>query len=217
MRVYHFVNAKYGLEDLQFRRLKIARVNELNDPFEFMARAKNSLERAALRATKEQQSEKTGLLCFSESWENSVQWSHYADRHRGICLGFDVADEQFKKVTYRKSPLRFDLHRFRSDAVYAQDFSERLVSTKFDDWRYEKEWRLYIKLDPATEVDGRYFYDFSDGLYLAEVIVGGASSITRSQLSAALGKRDEKVRYRKARMAFNSFRVVEQLKSSLWV
>ena len=188
MRVYHFVSAKYGLEDLQFRRLKIARVNELNDPFEFMARANNSLERAALRATKEQQSEKTGLLCFSESWENSVQWSHYADRHRGICLGFDVADEQIKKVTYRKSPLRFDLYRFRSDAVYAQDFSERLVSTKFDDWRYEKEWRLYIKLDPATQVDGRYFYNFSDGLHLAEVIVGAASSITRSQLSAALGK-----------------------------
>ena len=216
MKVYHFVSAKYGLEDLQGRRLKIARIGELNDPFEFMARASNSLERAALRATKEQQSEKTGLLCFSESWENSVQWSHYADRHRGICLGFDVPNEQIKMVTYRKSPLRFDLLRFRSDAIYAQDFSEKLVSTKFDDWRYEKEWRLYIKLDSRTETDGKYFYEFSGELQLTEAIVGSASTITRRQLADALGSLVKQVRCRKARMAFNSFKVVEQLNPRLW-
>ena len=216
MRVYHFVSAVYGLENLQFRRLKIARVNELNDPFEFMARASNSLERAALRATKDQQSAKTGLLCFSESWKNSVQWSHYADRHRGMCLGFDVPDEHIQKVTYRKSPIRFDVHRFQSDGIYAEEFSKKLVSTKFYDWSYEKEWRLYIKLDLETEIDGKYFYKFSDDLRLAEVIVGSASLLTRSQVATALGTLAEKVRRRKARMAFNSFRVVEQLNPRLW-
>ena len=36
MRVYHFIKAKYGLQDLRKRRLKIARIMELNDPFEFI-------------------------------------------------------------------------------------------------------------------------------------------------------------------------------------
>ena len=34
MRVYHFVNLEFGLDDLRRRRLKIATLNELNDPFE---------------------------------------------------------------------------------------------------------------------------------------------------------------------------------------
>ena len=35
MLVYHFINKEYGIEDLRKRRLKIATLNELNDPFEF--------------------------------------------------------------------------------------------------------------------------------------------------------------------------------------
>jgi hypothetical protein len=34
MRVYHFINEEYGLDDLRRRRLKIATILELNDPFE---------------------------------------------------------------------------------------------------------------------------------------------------------------------------------------
>ena len=36
MHVYKFLNAKYALEALEKRRLKIARINELNDPFELL-------------------------------------------------------------------------------------------------------------------------------------------------------------------------------------
>ena len=187
MRVYHFVGEKYGLDNVLRRRLKIARIDDLNDPFEFMARAAGERERAALRATKVEQSKKTGLLCFSRGWRNPVQWSHYAERHRGVCLGFDVDDSQIKQVNYRTSPLRFELQRYMADDTYAQDFSERLVSTKFEDWRYEDEFRLYVRLDPATEINGLYFYEFSDQLRLTELIVGVGSTITRDQANAALG------------------------------
>ena len=33
MRVYKFLNAKWGLKALEDRRLKIARISDLNDPF----------------------------------------------------------------------------------------------------------------------------------------------------------------------------------------
>jgi hypothetical protein len=33
-RLYHFTEAKHGLDDLRNRRLKIAQFNNLNDPFE---------------------------------------------------------------------------------------------------------------------------------------------------------------------------------------
>ena len=37
MRLYHFIKKEHGLENVQERRLKIARIAELNDPFEFAA------------------------------------------------------------------------------------------------------------------------------------------------------------------------------------
>jgi hypothetical protein len=37
MKVYHFRSAEFGIKSLRERRLKIARIMELNDPFEFLA------------------------------------------------------------------------------------------------------------------------------------------------------------------------------------
>ena len=36
MRLYYLTNAEYGLSDLREKHLKIARIDQLNDPFEFM-------------------------------------------------------------------------------------------------------------------------------------------------------------------------------------
>ena len=42
MRLYHFVDAKYGILNIKNRQLKIARMEELNDPFEFLGAASRS-------------------------------------------------------------------------------------------------------------------------------------------------------------------------------
>jgi hypothetical protein len=47
------------------------------------ARKASKQFRAAVNASQ-------GLLCFGADWSSSVMWSHYADKHKGICLGFDV-------------------------------------------------------------------------------------------------------------------------------
>ena len=66
---------------------------------------------------------------------------------------------------------------------------ESLV-TKFRHWRYEKEMRVFVKLDPKAEIDGLYFADFTDQLSLAEVIVGARSLVNRSDLADALERDD---------------------------
>ena len=216
MRVYHFVCKRFGLENLDQRRLKVARIAELNDPFEWMARAKDKLERAALREMKELQNVKSGLLCFSKTWDSPVQWSHYADRHRGLCLAFEIPDALLTEVNYRKSPLRFERRRFLADGSFAQEFSNLLVSTKYHDWQYESEVRVFVKLDPNAMIDGLYFIDFSNDLRLVEVIVGAESSMSRQTVLAALGDASGEVKVRKARLAFNSFRIVEQRNRLAW-
>ncbi len=101
MRLYHFINKHYGLKDLREKRLKIARIMELNDPFEFLGVGlSDSKLRKAMETIKQDIANECGLLCFSKSWGNPVQWSHYADGHQGLCLGFDVLDKFLDKINY---------------------------------------------------------------------------------------------------------------------
>ena len=91
-RLYHFWNREHGLWTLQNRRVRVSRILELNDPFEFLAlNLRDPIKRRALREVKRELNRTKGILCFSENWNNPVMWAHYADRYKGVCLGFDVA------------------------------------------------------------------------------------------------------------------------------
>ena len=115
------------------------------------------------------------------------------------------------------TPIKFDVDRYIRDPDFAEKFSIALVTTKFLDWNYEKEIRVFVRLDPATENnDGLYFYDFSEQLQLREIIVGAGSDISRQQIDFALKNEAEGLIVRKARIAFNSYRIVEQKRRSLW-
>jgi hypothetical protein len=123
------------------------------------------------------------------------------DRHRGIALGFDLSKEKAKEVSYVKK-------RPRLRAVNLAVVHE-LLYTKYVDWQYEQEVRMFTSLndiDPETQL---YFADFGDDCALREVIVGPLSSVTEHDLHGALGKSNlEGVSFTQARLAFNSFRVV---------
>ena len=41
-----------------------------------------------------------GILCFSADGRDPVIGAHYSDKHRGVCLGFDIPDNKGRKVDY---------------------------------------------------------------------------------------------------------------------
>ena len=208
VRVFHFLNEEFGLKDLTERRLKIARIAELNDPFEFLGVDLSDRNfRRAMKATKETLSKSKGLLCFSKNWQNPVLWGHYAEKHRGICLGFDMPHVPPTKVDYVKT-------RIPKPQVFDEAFMKKLLLTKFIHWAYEEEYRAYVSLE--EEVEGLYYADFSDSLVLRQVIVGDQSRLTRRQISAVLGDLNARVEVFKARAAFTSFDVVRNKDDSLW-
>src|SRR5258707_1878815 len=143
--LYHFTTAKFALDDLRNRRLKIAQFDDLNDPFELKsvnlcnpvhAQAFDGIEKINFEGYKAAVAQRWGVLCFSEEKTDVLQWAHYADRHKGICLGFDVSGGQgkFGRVKYRTT-------RFPFPEKPDVGFSWSLLSTKSKDWAYEKEWR----------------------------------------------------------------------------
>lgn len=220
MRVYHFIKAARGLEAIRRRRLKIARISELNDPFEFLQVAsRDPKTRARYQYVKRGLSEYMGLLCFSENWHNPVQWSHYAESHRGICLGFDIAPAAgVRKVRYVRSRIKPNLRAMKAPGPEAQAHMLDLLTLKFQHWQYEQEHRLFVRLDDKEEESGLYFYDFgtSAEVKLKQVIVGAQSEVSSEQVSEALGDLAPKVGAGKARLAFRSFEVVRQRNQDLW-
>lgn len=201
MRLYHFANAEHALEDIRCRRLKIATFGDLNDPFELLgvAQPRPGLRRW-LRRWKAEMTCKHGLLCFSANWRNPLLWSHYADRHCGIALGFDLKDDAVNSVTYVKQ-------RPILEAI-DESAAQKLLYTKYKDWKYEDEHRVYTDLKDKDATTGLYFAEFSDGLMLREVIAGPACSASESKILEAV-RDGATAKLLRARLAFNSFSVVE--------
>ncbi len=217
MRVYHFISREYGIEDLRMRRLKIATIDDLNDPFDLFAiNASDQIIRYVFRRIKENLAAKHGLLCFSLDWHNPVQWSHYAEKHRGLCLGFDVPDERLSKVIYSRRLLVVDTKRFLPYGQLDDETARKLLLTKYAHWKYESEARAFVDLHELDPHKKMYFMQFSDSLRLAQVIVGAESALTRSEIEDALGDLAPTVEAFKARLAFKSFRVVRQRKQAAW-
>jgi hypothetical protein len=214
MRLYHFTTQKYGLLALEKRQLKIARINELNDPFEFMGWGIREAEmRGRLKDWKRQRNDELGILCFSRIWSNPLLWSHYADKHQGIAIGFDVPDgDIYNPVQYRRIRLPAPSGR----ELVGSDVDDLLL-TKFSAWRYESEHRCFCRLADSIEKDGLYFEPFSKVLVLAEVIVGCRSTVTRSDLALVLRSEHAHVESFKARPAFGTFSVVRNRNERLWV
>lgn len=217
MRVYKFVCTKYGLENLQRRRLKIATLDRLNDPFELLAAHLSDLtQRKKFKRAKEKAVTSVGMLCFSGRWRNPVQWSHYADEHRRLCLGFDVPVKELHGVSYKPKRIDLDLARLSNDVSPTDKYWLQILTTKFSHWRYENEKRCFVRLEDRKLDGGRYFEPFSERLVLREIIMGPDAKISQDELYEALGDIAPNVSILKARLAFRSFRVVRQRKRSLW-
>jgi hypothetical protein len=171
-RLYHFTTAKFALDDLRNSHLKIAQVLDLNDPFELRCMdTSGALNRIAYDSWRTESGDQWGILCFSERWNDVLQWSHYADRHRGVCLGFDVtgATGKFGKVEYVSQ-------KVQTPQKPDQDYMWRCLSTKFSCWEYEREWRTFVTLEEGVwnEYADRklYFANFGGELRIRHVILG---------------------------------------------
>ena len=216
MRVYHFLTREFGLKDLRERRLKIASFEQVNDPFELLPICADADERRRFRNARADMAKVIGLLCFSRHWTSPVQWSHYAEGHQGLCLGFDLPDEALTAVKYRRQRFRANWAAMNGTKDAREAELRRWFATKFIHWEYEAEERAFIILSDYTPEEGRYYMPFDHETQLAEVIVGDRSDLARADIADALGELAAGVDVFKARLAFQSYRVVRQRAASRW-
>jgi len=183
MKAYHFLPIEYALQDIKYEWIKVSRIYDLNDPFELMGTdMRDKSYRKLFRDFKNKIDARYGIICFSKAWVNPLLWSHYANKHKGVCFGFDIPEKLIKEVSYSGKRLP---EKFRTKL--SKDFSENgvneFLTIKFKDWEYEDEIRLIVPLNETEKQDNLYFKKFDDNLILREVIFGSrCNPSTRAEL-----------------------------------
>lgn len=99
--------------------------------------------------------EDVGVLCFSKKCDNILMWSHYADKHKGIVLGFDTSKEPLIHARAVEYPVDNELYKFSIENPFDKSLVESLFR-KAKDWEYEAEVR-YVNPNGPGLVE--YSYD----------------------------------------------------------
>src|SRR5439155_7679475 len=108
-----------------------------------------------------------GFFCLAESATNRTMWSHYAQDHKGIVVGFDAKHPFFQDsrdlypVEYSDERLSLSSHNgmlrlagaLYSSKSHYNDLPVRLFLRKDLSWRDEKEWRMVGKLEECNHHD----------------------------------------------------------------
>ncbi|KAA5549319.1 DUF2971 domain-containing protein [Adhaeribacter rhizoryzae] len=81
-----------------------------------------------------------GICCFTKTYKNILMWSHYANKHTGVCLGFEPA---LSPDTFLISNVKYTNHFQPMDyGSQRQVALFNMFITKSEDWKYEEEMRL---------------------------------------------------------------------------
>jgi hypothetical protein len=94
------------------------------------------------KETRENINEKIGICSLTSKNNNILMWSHYADGHKGLCIGFDwqmlrkSTSAILGNVNYQDDLPKYKIFGSNSD------FFQTLLLTKSTEWQYEQEYRL---------------------------------------------------------------------------
>lgn len=209
MRVYHLLAARWALDDLRRKRVKVSLFADLNDPFELLGvELADAGARRTFNKWREEAIGRYGVLCFSKDWKSPLLWSHYADKHQGICLGFDVPDEHLRNVDYVEDRQSVDNLVGEAEGVEPGP----LFHLKFKAWEYEGEVRRILRLADCVRDGANLFWPIGPayGLELKEVITGSRCPIAQNELRTVVGDSNDVVEMTHARPAFKTFTIVTQ-------
>ncbi len=98
-----------------------------------------------------------GVYCLSRTPVNYLMWSHYADSHKGFCIGYDLIKllNQLKKSTdFKVLAIKYcetiPMYNITDDP---ETFVQKYFGTKGKSWDYEEELRIVVNNLVNTHFD----------------------------------------------------------------
>lgn len=196
MLVFRYLNEEFSLRVIQERRLKVGRLGELNDPADCLPTFTNAppqpddeAREAFERRYFSEIYGDIGIVCFSATVTDPVIWSHYADAHRGMAVGYDFDGTGAKliKVEYDDGRPSLDYAAMeasrKADPSRSGKYIENVVTNGFSkkalSWKYEQEHRLFVNLAHCEMIGPHYFLS---GMCPNYVVLGLKCRISESDI-----------------------------------
>ena len=90
---------------------------------------------------------KLGVFSMSQINDNILMWSHYANQHKGFCIGFVRNNDNLLGDIEKTQPVEYDCNYPEVDPLdengnHGLSIFTKMLFTKAKNWEYEKEWRL---------------------------------------------------------------------------
>jgi len=225
-RVYKFLSADFALQDLIRREIKISTFLDMNDPFELLGGLSVDPDLSKhFAAIISRLTEWCGVLCFSRDWQNAMLWSHYGDKHNGMCLGFNVGPNvQVSKPRYVTNRKTFDadmrillraaarfpaIRKSKKLPPNCEEAIKRLLLTKFRQWKYENEVRVFLTLKDEQKRGCHYFAEFNDHIRPVSLILGPRCRTTDREIASATSGYATPITVVRTVLSSDSFEVVE--------
>jgi hypothetical protein len=116
---------------------------------------------------------KSGVLSLSESWDSILMWTHYAESHKGFCIGLNRKKLQESDFFGICGPVNYSDDFPKIDPLGDDLLKEAIATshTKAKKWEYEKEVRfsqIWPKANPGIEE--RLVHFQTD--FIVEIILG---------------------------------------------
>jgi len=141
-----------------------------------------------------------GIFCLSDIHNNLLMWSHYADSHKGIVIGFDRDYELFnlkindftklRKVKYTSDRPHVNFKLTNHSIEENMKLAEKIYFTKSSEWEYELEYRVIKILDHVTKTENYdqnefpiHLFPFSESA-IKSVIIG--DRVTKENITKVL-------------------------------
>ncbi|MFS0687807.1 DUF2971 domain-containing protein [Sporosarcina sp. 179-K 8C2 HS] len=121
-------------------------IQDLNSKIKYMTEQTKETYEDYIKSLSELYQSTVYVACFTETHDNILMWSHYAQNHEGICIEYDFSSLDYTSRTIQSlSPVKYTNKLFDTN-----DYSNRTpideiqlaALSKFDSWEYENEWRL---------------------------------------------------------------------------
>jgi len=180
IRLFRFLNATAAIRSIETTSFRVGRVSEFNDPFDWRFVLRNYVPGTELLVQTVQEetlrylNSRFGVICFSDTLEDPVLWSHYADHHRGVVLEVDhLKNDLLHPVIYTHERPVVDVALLRrpEDRPSLLDAVKTMLARKSPGWSYEREYRVFADLSSCFVADGSYFLQIPKD-FLKRVILG---------------------------------------------
>ena len=150
-----------------------------------------------------------GVFSLSWNYKSILLWSHYADSHKGYCVGFNVGKlKRFCEKTFLEHQETISLEEVRYQEkypfinAYKLSSDERLkcqLLTKSPEWQYEKEYRLiwFLGANNRLRID--------DGIIRRVILGCRMTSADKDEIISILKTRKDRIYLYEAKERRDSF------------